>query len=214
MNHFAKSGVNAATAIISRGPSSKTWSVGAQSMPGYTRTNKADNKVYQFIQSFSIGNVLTTSVTVPVNGAVGFTANGAVNQFASFAAIFDQYRIDQIEAWLVPTSATSNEQNFGFLYSSVDYDDATASTPSLLLQKSNVVVSPLSLGHYHKFKPHVAIAAYSGAFTSFANMSRSWLDCGSPGIVHYGLKFSSDITTIVYNVELMLRVTISFRNVT
>ena len=38
--------------------------------------------------------------------------------------------------------------------------------------------------------PHIAMAAYSGAFTSYANRQKQWIDVASADVIHYGYKYA------------------------
>lgn len=183
-------------------------------MPMFKRVSALDNQVFKFVQTVNAGTILSTSVTVPTSTATGFTAGAHINQFTSFAAIFDQYKIDLIEVWLIPTATTANEQPAGMIYSAVDYDNATALTAAQIMQHTNVVCTPPSLGHYHKFVPHIAIGAYTGAFGGFANQKAPWIDTASSSVIHYGLCVSADtIPNAVYVIDSLIRISVSFRNI-
>lgn len=57
----------------------------------------------------------------------------------------------------------------------------------------------------------MAVAVYSGAFTSFANAPSSWIDSGSPNVQHYGLKAAVTATAAVQTYNLQVRARVSFR---
>ena len=42
--------------------------------------------------------------------------------------------------------------------------------------------------------PRISTAAYSGAFTSYTNTKAPWIDCNSPTVQHFGMKFGIDAT--------------------
>jgi len=67
--------------------------------------------------------------------------------------------------------------------------------------------------HYRKFIPHVAVASYSGTFTSFTNEVAPWIDIASPSVQHYGLKTACTPTTAVVQYTARARLSVSFRNV-
>lgn len=154
----------------------------------------------------------TTSTTVNVYAGLAFTI-AAFDSYAEYTGLFDQYRFDRIEIWLEPTNPAYAGVSYGELVTAVDLDDAN--TPTAI---ANVADRPGALngqgssGRYLSWRPHVALAAYSGAFTSYANSVRTWIDSGSTGVEHYGLKIASSPTgtaTVSYN--LTVRATVSFR---
>jgi len=114
-------------------------------------------------------------------------------------------------------SAAATTLNFGGenLYSVIDYDDANAlTTVAGALAYTNVIVTPMTNGHYRKWRPHIAVGAYSGAFTSFKNEVSNWIDVASPGVQHYGLKVVADVTSInTLSIKMFSRVWVQFRNV-
>lgn len=159
----------------------------------------------------SIGAVSSSGTSgIPVYGARSF----AVSDFtgaASLLSVFDQYRIDQIECWIEGQNPYANV-NVPELFSAVDLDDAGAPTALGQIQDhQGAIVSGGAAGHYHKFRPHVAVAVYSGAFTSFSNSPSTWIDSASPNVQHYGLKFAtvSGGNALLFNV--VVRAVISFR---
>jgi len=130
---------------------------------------------------------------------------------SSLETVFDQYRFDQIECWL-DTTTPNNGNPMSTLYSTVDLDDAAvATTPGLIQDHPGAIVSVLPGGHYHKWRPHMAIAAYSGAFTSYSNAPPLWIDVASPNVQHYGLKTAILSTGTAYVMDLTVRAVISFR---
>jgi len=173
------------------------------------------NQVFKFTQSWTDPNHAVSSVTVPTFTASTFTM-GSLDQVASLAAVFDQYRMDEVEVWLNPQAssqgtATSTD---GLFSSVIDYDDSNAlTTVNQAYDYTNVLTTSGCSGHYRRFKPHVAIAAYSGAFTSFANQESPWIDFASTGVQHYGLKTAWTATTAVCKYDLIVRYHMSCRNI-
>lgn len=132
---------------------------------------------------------------------------------SDFTSLFDQYRIAQVTLKFVPTA-----QNFGQSTTATDFptvltvidldDSVAAANPDGLRQYGTC----LSVGNGTYFErvltPRFAVAAYSGAFTSYAQSNpHQWIDCNSPGVIHYGVKWATTpITTtsgsyVLYNVE-------------
>jgi hypothetical protein len=137
-----------------------------------------------------LGVIFTTSTSVPAFGENQFTIAAADN-YTEYLALFDQYRIDMIEVWIDPVAAQGSTV-FSTVATCVDLDDANA--PSSLAQVSchqGSLVANGGVSRYHCWKPHAAIAAYSGTFTSFVNEPSPWCDSGSISIQHYGLKYAA-----------------------
>lgn len=169
-------------------------------------------KQFTMVQGIEPFTILTTSTSLPTYGSKSFVASDLDN-ITSFAGVFDQYRIDMIEVLLVPskTEVTSASSGAGSYVSCVDVDDAaTPATYGQLLGYSNAQSSSGTAQHYHRWVPQYAVAAYSGAFTSYS-ASRGWIDCGSPNVQHYGLKIASTATNEVTAITVHTRYHISFR---
>jgi hypothetical protein len=136
------------------------------------------------------------------------TFSGAAN----LLAVFDQYRIDQIECWLECPSV-NQQVIFPEVYSCVDLDDANVAVNAGQIQDhlgSLVACGPA--GHYHKWRPHIAVATFSGAFTSYGNEPAGWVDSASPSVQHFGLKtgmISNGASVVSYS--LVARAVVSFR---
>jgi hypothetical protein len=145
------------------------------------------NEVDAWLVSQAVGdtaNVLTVTLTQLMGGSGNLSA---------FQGIFDQYRIEVVEAWLVPNqnaiaSATTyaSSPNLGTV---IDYDDpAPVSTFLGLTGYANFIRTEPYEKQRRCFKPRIAYAAYSGAFTSYANQAAGWIDMASPTVQHYGVK--------------------------
>jgi hypothetical protein len=138
----------------------------------------------------------------------------AVSDFSaatSLLSVFDQYRFEQIEVWL-ETKNPNGVGDFPTLYSAVDLDDNASPTSLVQIQDhqgSIVAVAPA--GHYHRFRPHMAVASYSGAFTSYANVPATWIDSASPNVQHYGFKAAAKNSVTAFGFALTVRAVLSFR---
>jgi len=157
---------------------------------GVTYSNTSNSSTF-------VGNN-TTNVTSDPCFATFFTL-ADIPQSSTFTALFDRYRINRVEVTFTPVQNNNQAQSGSVivsvpdysLYYVVDVDDASVVAPVTSLmeyegcKRHSLLSGPITVG----FKPHVAVAAYSGAFTSYANQADEWLDCGSPSIQHYGLKW-------------------------
>lgn len=156
--------------------------------------------------------LMASSTTVPVYAASDFSLS-SLPTVSALTSVFDQYRINFIEVLIVPnmTETTVASQGPGILASAVDLDDANA--PSNYSDVSNHEGSLQSSGtmnHYHRWEPQYAVATYSGAFTSYST-ARGWIDCGSPGVKHFGLKAYITTASAVTTFSLLARYNVSFR---
>jgi hypothetical protein len=162
----------------------------------------------------SANPIFSTSASVTVFYATAITLNSFDN-YSEYTGLFDQYRIDDVEVWIdaaSPGLASTASTNVGQLFTAVDLDDNTA--PSSIVQvesKPGACVTTGMVGHYHRWKPHMAVAVYSGTFTSFANAPSNWIDSASPGVAHYGIKLAHSLTDSVYKYNVMVRAKVSFR---
>jgi hypothetical protein len=191
-------------------PDGSTWGVLSEGKPSSILRGPLNN-TYDLTQEISYGTAINTSTTTPSFGSIAFILN-SFDQAGSLAALFDQYRIAMIEIWLTPQFTAGNTStNYA---SVIDYDDsALLTTYQQALDYQNVVDTQLSVGQYRRFIPHVAVATYSGAFTSFMNVTAPWIDCSSPSVLHYGLKLAAPASTVSGNVQAVARVHMSFRQV-
>lgn len=208
---------NKKSSSLNSKPTTHNWNVNAQQMPMFNNVIARDNRPYVIMQTSAQGTVLQTGNAAPSFLGKKWTS-ADILQFSSFASVFDQYKIDFIEAWLVPfgPGTVAGYNAVGKLYSVIDYDDANTPTSIAGLQQyENCVTTRYTDGHYIKFKPHIAEAAYAGAFTGFANKPSSWIDVASTGVEHYGLKVGveTSLSNGDVKVDLTTRITVSFRNV-
>jgi len=181
------------------------------------RRNNLDNRVYRVVQTSSAGTVLTSLLAATAGLGRSFS-DADILQFSSLAAIFDQWMMETVEIWLTPRgNATTPGYGVDTQYYSVnDYDDdATPGGSAGLMQNQNCIMTSATNGHYRRFRPHIAVAAYGGAFTKFLNSPSTWIDVASTGVKHYGLKVAIDATNANGDLalDLKIRITAAFRNV-
>lgn len=153
---------------------------------------------------------LTTSATVITYATKSFQLSD-FNGASSLVTVFDQYRFRQIEVWLEPHTAQGSTVYSG-LATAVDLDDVgTPTNIGQVSDKQGAIFGSGANGRYHKWLPHMAVAAYAGAFTSYANMPADWIDSNSPGVQHYGFKAASYPTSVANIYDLYVRAVIEFR---
>jgi hypothetical protein len=186
------------------------WSMNAGRV-AHMNDPREDNSVFNFVECTTQESSFSSSVTVPTGVGAYISLSGLPNA-STYAALFDQYRICQVEVWAMPTGTLAPEESALFK-SVVDYDNTTSTATTAFFDSySNTHTTTLQNGHYRRFTPHIAIAAYAGAFTSYGNRSLQWIDCNSTGVQHYGVKYYIDTTSAVVPVDLIWRVWIQFRN--
>lgn len=179
------------------------------SRPQRTLTTPMNTVTVTITETFT---AFTTSTSLPSYWSSVF----ALSQFAGispYTSLFDEYRFDQIEVWLEPSIIMSPSAGSAMLYSAVDLDDAnTPASGDDVALRQGVAISETGTGHYHKWKPFVATALYSGTFTSYGSIPAPWIDCASPSVQHFGLKVASpnaDGIARLYRAEV--RILVSFR---
>jgi hypothetical protein len=203
---------------LNQKPTTINWNVPSGSEPGMRNLIRSDNRPYTVIQSSIQSSVLSSNGAVPVVYAKSYSSADIV-QFSSFASIFDQYKVDFVEAWFTPYGAGLSASYNGNvrLYTVVDYDDANTGSlsPATMQEYTNCVTTRCTEGHYIKFKPHQAKAIYGGTFTQFGNEPAGWIDCASTSAAFYGVKavLEPTISAGDVKVDLFSRLTVSFRNV-
>lgn len=150
------------------------------------------NKVYMFRQVHDLG-VITAS-TSELDGAFKFLLSD-LDQFSSFTALYDQYKICKIVLKFYPNANVAQvtapgTHVYGNILTAIDHDDATTVSLANIRQYSTCKEYPFYKSFTRVIVPHVAVAAYtSGAFNNYANMTNQWIDCNSPNVEHYGLKY-------------------------
>jgi hypothetical protein len=149
------------------------------------------NKYHHFTQNQISGSV-------PGNGTASAFSLGNVTESTSLSSIFDQYMIERITLVVTPVQNFSQLPAIGGglngtlspMLESPDYDDNAAPTVIATLESKNQcrIHFPGDGTFVRSFVPRVALAAYSGSFTSYASSEPIWIDVVSPNVAHYGWK--------------------------
>jgi len=160
-----------------------------------------------------------TSININGNTTTDSSANftfilSNLPDYTDFTALFDQYCIIRVDLKFMPQTTENNSTATpGSLLTVVDHDDSASITSSQSYEYESLVATNCTKGQIRTVYPRVAIATYSGAFTSFANQ-RAWIDCGSPGVIHYGLKtVQTASTTNIYAYTVEVVYYLCFRDV-
>jgi len=155
--------------------------------------------------------VTTSSSGAEVDGASTFNL-GQLAQQSTLSALFDQYRLVEIEFWLTPTyqNYIGGASNARYAVA-VDYDNSTTVSFSALLQYPNVQDVSANTGVYVRFKPHTTLSSQTN--NSAANLTDMWVDCASPGQNWFGVKWAVPATSVTYTLNSCARYHFQFRNV-
>jgi len=140
-----------------------------------------------------------------------------LGEASSFTTIYDQYRFEEVEIVVVPTyNVSTTAYQPQSVLSVIDFDDASVSgyTRASFLQYENCMIHDPFKAWSRRFRPHQAVATYSGSFTSYKNEEAGWNDCASTGVQHYGIKIlvMQVEGSATANFNIFARYLITFRN--
>lgn len=191
------------------------------------------SKSYYYKQIDDLGFISLSN-----SGGNGGDAPGAFNftldklpQYTTFQDLYDQYCISKVVVQFIPIMNDSTwqtqsggvylNQNIPFLYTVIDYNDSNVPTgESEMLEYSTCKFTPVYRRQTRVLTPKIAIAAYSGTFTSYATKGKQWIDCSSPSVQHYGIKYYISVNgnTITGNAsramyKVLVKYYIKFKNV-
>jgi hypothetical protein len=191
-------------------------------------------KVRQFVNTFNTSSSITGSgsfplITAQVNAldfpVIGFEFQD-LPQAGTMSALFDQYKIDEVEVIITPNSTvtdmhlstapnTINPQAFCVM----DFDDSTAlGSVSAAQQYDNVMTFNGTQGLHIRMIPAIDPALWAGgAFSGYAVEGPQWIDCNSNSVPHYGLKFViqglTNASTALWTWDIQAWYIVSLRNV-
>lgn len=135
-----------------------------------------------------------TNVGGATNAVYSFQLSD-VDNYTEFTNLYDQYRIRRIDLQFIPfyTQSTPGAGACsGVIYAAPDFDDISATASAALRQYPACQVFGQTERIQVTVEPRLAVAAYSGTFTSYANLRDQWIDCNSPSVQHYGFKLAAD----------------------
>jgi len=200
--------------VDKRMPTTVVWNIVSQHIPNVTRNLASDNVVHDVWQTAEVGNLFTSSAGGETNFARGFTIND-IQGISSWLAVYDQYKIAEVETWISPVSTTTSippGDNFRWL-SVVDYDDNVSPSFNALLQYSNVTDCGRYEAVYRRFAPHIVMSAGTSSSSVLGvNSSPKWIDSGQTGVLWYGFKLSMSATSTTVVLTMRLRFHLQFRN--
>jgi hypothetical protein len=161
------------------------------------RPSDSEGQVVHAKSTIYVASVTSTSAA---EGLYGYsTSFDQIPDYTSCQNLYDRYKINRV-VWRIkantaqPVPAAS--PSISYLFACVDFDDGSApSSVSIVGNYENCVLASVSEDLLIEYRPKIAIAAYSGAFTSYASNSNQWIDMGSPSVQHYGLKIGVSQST-------------------
>jgi len=163
-------------------------------VPDIPKRKLPKDRITRLAFELQLANIVSNS-TAPVTGAYAITLSGFPG-YNSPATTFDSYRITYISINFVPFGITAAANaTLGQLTTAIDYADASPVDQSQLLQNDTSMVVQTGQFFERRFVPRIAVAAYSGAFTSYAQSEGEWVDTSSPAVQYYGLKYSQSISS-------------------
>lgn len=142
------------------------------------------DKVYTIEQS--VESAIAGQSTMEVDGTLFYTLNLFAN-LTALTTLFDTYRLVSITVSWVPLNTVPSSS--APVYTATDFDDAISTPITTLLNYDTLKIAPSGIYFERTFTPAMALAAYGGAFTSYAQRKMQWCDCASPGVQWFGLKY-------------------------
>jgi hypothetical protein len=127
-----------------------------------------------------------------------FFALAQCTGYLELANVFDQYRIAKVVYKVVPVfnvAQVGSSPLEGTIVSVIDYDDANTPTNLDQLMEFNTHrIHDIQKPWMRTIYPRIASATFSGSTFSgyYAPSGKQWVDVGSTGVQHYGLKWGCD----------------------
>jgi hypothetical protein len=169
------------------------------------------------LQTVYGANVLVGNAVTPQFFAYPVALNSFAN-FASYAALFDSFRITVAEFRFSQAHPGLAAQYPRLAYFP-DFDDGTPpASEAAVYSHPKVkyhVFTPTNTEFAVSIKPKVALATYQGgAFSGYSQPNGAvWLDCNNPGIQHFGLKGAIDnFTDSTIDIQVSIKIWVEFRD--
>jgi len=183
-------------------------------IPPRIRAPKGSTWTSVFQANFATGNFLvpfTTAVAALTAASYQFTLSDIV-QSGSVVALFDQYRIDQVDFYMIPVgNALNSTAGTVPAYAVVDRDDNTLIASLAAIQEyDNVQQIQLFEGLHVRLNPTVTVALNAaGSFSGLEVKAAPFVDVGFITVPHYGIKVFSAPTGAIqsWNIKAYYRIT-------
>lgn len=155
-------------------------------------------------------STISTSTTVNTYGAFYFALN-TFAQYSDYTAVFDQYCIVEAVVRIVPQLEATANTTLSTLITAIDHDDAAAPTSVAQVQGHSTCLETVNKAQTRLIRPRMAVSAYDGAFGAYQN-TVGYVDSGSPGVQHYGLKYAALPTGNIFSYTLLFDIIVHFRD--
>lgn len=194
-----------------------TWSIAADPFPK-PKLGFGDQQIYTIVEGVQVAGWLTPSNSVEVPASRTFQLSD-FSDASSLAAVFDSFRIMDVECWIVPrfTADQLGAQSTGLLVSVVDLNDiSNLVSVQTALASTNAMVGSTVDGHYRRFVPMAAEEVYkSGVSTGYAEKPAStWMNTADAAVPFFALKaISTTVVTAAVSYDLIFRMKVQFRRV-
>ncbi len=169
---------------------------------------------------------ITNDTLVDATWSKIFSLNNAQN-YTNFTAIFDQYRINMVQITFRPVGATTTNIPYDDTSSgtagrttpnyavSIDRDDSTLSTYSLIRSRQFSTIRGAGKSLTVKFRPNRLVNVFNGSASPDAYMvdnSKKFLDCANSTVPHFGIKMALEpfSEANVYKLQMEIKYFISF----
>jgi len=186
--------------------------------PSVPRFVPGNNQLLHRVQKYVDRGALTSTSAANGYYGIGFQFQD-IPDYTSWQAVFDQYRIDQIDLDIRPMTEASlpgSAPGYSVGWVAVDYDDnATPGTVSSVANYSNVSILSPGRGLKLSFRPKVDVGVYnSGAAGAGAIVGGLWMDMAYPAIQYHGVKvaITASTSTNVNAWYILARYTVSMRS--
>lgn len=170
-------------------------------------------KVYTYKRTQT--EVITFS-TASFSKSVTFKLNYLPN-YSEYSALYDQYMITKVAVKLVPRGNVSSiGSDLGSnLLSVIDYNDSgVLSSVDQANEYATVKRTTDRRMHTRVFRPMFLRPAYVSSISTGYSSTRGWISISDPGVVHYGLKFVWQNSSLLEEVEYDMYTTyyVKFKN--
>lgn len=172
----------------SAGTKKKTKTVLATvSRPAYMPRTATNRMIVQ--RSVQMGP-LTASTAAAVGLGLSFGLSDLVN-YTEFTALFDRYRFLRVDLTIMPrdviSTANTGSGQACYLYDCIDNDDASTPTLNSMLEESNMQIHSGFLPFRRTLVPQMNQQVTASGLSNISP-PKTWVDCATPGIAHFGYK--------------------------
>lgn len=150
-------------------------------------STRRDNKTYRFIQNVEKATVTATGAVQPVNYSFSLAD---CQQYATFDALFDQYRLKKVVFKIVPLQNVVDALNVSTegLASVIDYDGSGPTTYTAATTYQTFKETQPMRRHTRVLYPKMLRQVYQSALsTGYEVTTGRFLDTLQPDIPHYGV---------------------------